>query len=80
MALQATELRMHHALIVGIRLAAGVVGAVAYYLALFMYEGAAGVLQNRIDNLWSAIYERSTITNSTSIAAVGVVTPDPASV
>jgi hypothetical protein len=59
---------MYHALIVASRVVAGIVGAVAFYLAFFLYEDEEGVWQNRIENLWIAVHERARVTNSTSIA------------
>lgn len=33
-----------------------------------MYEDERGVWQNRIENLWSSVYDRAKVTNSTSVA------------
>ena len=56
---QAPELRMHHALIIVSRVVAGLVGALAFYLAFFLYEDEDGVWQNRVDNLWRSVYRRA---------------------
>jgi hypothetical protein len=64
---------MHHALIVGSRVVAGIVGAIAFYFAFFLYEDEEGVWQNRLENLWIAVSDRATVTNSTSIALVNKI-------
>jgi hypothetical protein len=50
------------------RTAAFAVGIVAYYFAFFLYENEDGVWQNRIDNLWRAVYQRAEVTNDTTVA------------
>jgi hypothetical protein len=59
---------MNHALILVSRIVAGVVAALAFYFAFFLYEDEEGVWQNRIENLWAAVYDRAKITDSTSTA------------
>jgi hypothetical protein len=59
---------MHHALIVGCRVVAGLVGLFAFYLAFFLYEDEEGVWQNRVESLWIAVYDRAKTTDSTSAA------------
>jgi hypothetical protein len=59
---------MHHALILTSRIVAGIVAAVAFYFAFFLYENEEGVWQNRIENLWATIDDRSKVTQSTSVA------------
>jgi hypothetical protein len=59
---------MHHALILASRIGAGVVAAMAFYFAFFLYENEEGIWQNRIENLWASVYDRAKITDSTSTA------------
>jgi hypothetical protein len=59
---------MHHALILASRVLAGIVAAIAFYFAFFLYEDEEGAWQNRIENLWSAVYDRAKVTDSTSTA------------
>jgi len=59
---------MHQVLIVGSRVVAGLLGALAFYLAFFLYEDEEGGLQNRIDDLWIMVHERARFTQSTSTA------------
>ena len=59
---------MHHSLIIASRLVVGAVGGIALYFALFLYEPEEGVWQNRIETLWSAIYDRAKVTDRTSTA------------
>jgi hypothetical protein len=53
---------MHHALILVSRVVAGIVGGVAFYFALFLYEDEEGLWQNRIEKLWASVYDRAKIT------------------
>ena len=57
----------HDAIIAG-RVLAGLIGALCFYIAFFMYEDEGGQLQNRIDELWMSIYDRSKVTHSVSVA------------
>jgi hypothetical protein len=50
------------------RILAGIVGALLFYIALFMYEDEAGEWQSRLDNLWKAVLQRSKVTESTTVA------------
>jgi len=59
---------MHHPLITGSRVLAGIVGVVAFYFAFFLYEDEEGIWQNRIENLWISVYDRARVTNSTTTA------------
>jgi hypothetical protein len=59
---------MYHALILASRIVAGVVAAVAFYFAFFLYETEEGVWQNRLENLWMSVYDRAKTVSSTSIA------------
>ena len=59
---------MHHALIVGSRVLAGIVGAIAFYMAFFLYEDHDGIWQDRINGYWLRVYERAKITDSTTTA------------
>jgi hypothetical protein len=52
------------------RIVAGVVSAVAFYFAFFLYEDEEGVWQNRIDDLWVIIDERARVTLSRSGALI----------
>lgn len=73
MAGQTAELRMHHALIIGSRVLAGLVGLIAFYFAFFLFEDEEGGWQNRLENLWIAVSDRAKITNSTSVALVNKI-------
>jgi hypothetical protein len=59
---------MLHALLITARIAAGIIGAIALYIALFLYEDEEGKWQNRIDNLWVAIDKRARHTDRFSVA------------
>lgn len=59
---------MHHALMIVSRIAAGVVGTIAFYLAFFLYEDEQGVWQNRLEQLWLTVYDRAKVIDSTSTA------------
>ena len=59
---------MHHALLLAARILVGIVGAIAFYFAFFLYEDEEGAYQNRIEALWITINDRAEITNSTSVA------------
>jgi hypothetical protein len=59
---------MHHALMIASRVLAGIVGAIAFYFAFFLYEDEEGAWQNRIENLWSRVYDRAKVTDSTTLA------------
>lgn len=55
------------------RAAALALGLVCLYIAFFMYEDANGKWQNRLDDLWIAIYDRSKVTQSTTTALLNKV-------
>jgi hypothetical protein len=55
------------------RIAAGCVAALAFYMAFFMYENEQGVLQNRLESLWTKINDRAKATESTSVAIFNVI-------
>ncbi|MEG9437408.1 hypothetical protein JAO29_14725 [Edaphobacter sp. HDX4] len=59
---------MHQTLIIGSRIAAGIIGAFAFYMAFFLYEDERGLWQNRLENLWMAVYDRAKCTDSTATA------------
>jgi hypothetical protein len=59
---------MHHVLILASRVMAGIVGGIAFYFAFFLYENEEGIWQNRIENLWSSVYDRAKVTDSTTLA------------
>jgi hypothetical protein len=59
---------MHDVVVIASRVVAGVVALIAFYFALFLYEDEEGVWQNRIENLWVAVYDRAKVTDSTSTA------------
>jgi hypothetical protein len=59
---------MHHALDLASRIMAGIVAAVAFYFAFFLFEDEEGVWQNRIENLWASIHDRARVTDTTSTA------------
>jgi hypothetical protein len=59
---------MHHALIIAGRFLAGIVGAIAFYFAFFLYEDEEGLWQNRLEMLWIVINDRARITNNTTAA------------
>jgi len=65
---ETAELRMHHGLIIASRVAVGVIGALAFYFAFFLYEDEEGRWQNRIENLWIAVYDRARSTDSNTTA------------
>ncbi len=48
---------MHHALILASRIPAGIIAAVAFYFAFFLYEDEEGVWQNRIEQPWVQVHE-----------------------
>jgi hypothetical protein len=50
------------------RVVAGVIGALALYVAFFMYENEEGIWQNRLDELWVSIDDRSKLTDRKSTA------------
>jgi hypothetical protein len=50
------------------RIAAGLVGVFAFYLAFCLYEDEQGKWQNRLDELWVSIDDRSKVTDRTSTA------------
>jgi hypothetical protein len=54
-------------LLVG-RVLAGMVAAMAFYLAFFLYEDEEGKWQNRLENVWIAVDERAKVTSSKSLA------------
>jgi hypothetical protein len=64
---------MHHALILLSRTAAGLIATLSFYFSSFMYEDEEGVLQNRVENLWVAVYDRARITNSTTTALFNTI-------
>jgi hypothetical protein len=51
-----------------LRITAGLIAALCFYLAFFLYEDEDGIYQNQIDNLWAAVYDRAEVTKSTSTA------------
>jgi hypothetical protein len=59
---------MHHALILASRVVAGIVGALAFYFAFFLYEDEEGIWRNRIENLWVSVYDRAKVTDSNTTA------------
>src|SRR5271168_3152433 len=59
---------MHHALIIASRIVAGIVGATAFYCAIFLFANERGALQNRLEILWFAIDDRAKAIDSTSTA------------
>ena len=50
------------------RISIGLLGSICIYLALFIYEDRRGHWQNRIDDLWVEIYDRSRVTKSKTTA------------
>ncbi len=62
------ELLIHYALFVVSRITAGLLAALAFYFAFFLHEDEEGVWQNRIENLWMAVYDRAKVTDSTTTA------------
>jgi hypothetical protein len=64
---------MHHALILTSRIVAGVVAAVAFYFAFFLYEEEEGQWQSRIELLWFSIDDRAKQINSTSTALLNTI-------
>jgi hypothetical protein len=59
---------MHHALMIAVRVLAGIIGAIAFYFAFFLYEDDEGRWQNRIEALWISVHDRAQTTHSTSTA------------
>jgi hypothetical protein len=68
MLLHGTMAGMHHPLILASRIVAGAVAAIAFYFALFLYEDEEGIWQNRIENLWIAVYDRARLRDSLATA------------
>jgi hypothetical protein len=50
------------------RAVAGIIAAIAFYLAFFLYEDEEGELQNRLVSLWVLVQLRSEQTNSITVA------------
>src|SRR5258708_14664775 len=51
-----------------LRVLAAIIGSLAFYVRLFMYEDEEGKWQNRIDKLWVAIDDRAKLTGSKTSA------------
>lgn len=51
-----------------LRLCIGLVAAVSFYTAFFMYEDEKGGWQNRLEELWTSVYDRAKLTDSTTTA------------
>ena len=62
---------MPHSLTVAsliLRLCAGFIAALSFYMAFFMYEDEKGAWQNRLENLWASVYDRAKVTDGTTTA------------
>lgn len=58
---------IHGAAIAG-RVLIGLFGCLCFYVAFCMYEDEQGKWQNRLDELWTEIYDRAKVTNSKTTA------------
>jgi hypothetical protein len=56
-----------------LRYLAALIGILAYYVAFFMYEDQEGELQNRIEKLWMAVYDKAKLTGSRTIGLFNAV-------
>jgi hypothetical protein len=64
---------MHHALMIVARVLAGTFSLAAYYSAFCLYQDERGNLQNRFEDLWIEIHERSRMTENLATAIFDVV-------